>query len=491
MPPAGITYDTLVRRVLLVDGSGAPPRPCDVALAGERIAALAPAGSLDPTGAADVWNGEGLALAPGFIDVHAHDDIPAIRAPAMIPKLSQGVTTVIVGNCGISAAPVTPRGELPEPMNLLGRRETFLYPTFRSYVDAVNGARPALNVAAFAGHTALRSNHLDRLDRAADPNELAAMRAQLGEALASGALGLSTGLAYRSAHSAPTSEVLALVELLAEASGLYCTHLRSESAAIAEAIDEAMAIGREGRVPVAISHLKCAGVENQGRSPEILERLSPKAAGPSVGWDCYPYNASSTTLDVAAVTETFDILITWSDPHPQVSGRLLADIAREWQTDLTEAARRLQPAGAVYFCMADEDVERFLGDARTAIGSDGLPNDTHPHPRLWGTFPRVLSHYVRVRRLFSLAEGVRKMTGLAADRYGLEGRGYVREGGFADLVLFNPDTIADTATFAEPTQPAAGIAAVWVNGTLSWRDGGATGDRAGRFLPRQARGASW
>jgi amidohydrolase/N-acyl-D-amino-acid deacylase len=477
-------YDLLVRGALLLDGSGDEPVRGDLAVEGERIAAIAAPGVLAAGRALQVVDATGLALAPGFIDVHTHDDTQVVRGPAMTPKASQGVTTVVVGNCGISAAPVTLRGEPPDPMNLLGRADVFRYPTFAAYADAVAVARPAVNVAALVGHTALRSNHLDRLDRAATTAEIDAMRAQLAEALAHGALGLSTGLAYGTAAAAPTEEVVALGEPLAAAGGLYCTHLRTEFAGIRDALDEAFAIGRRTRVPVVVSHLKCAGVANYGRSAEVLGALERAMAEQPIGWDCYPYTASSSTLDLGQVSDEVEILITWSDPHPELGGRSLAAIAAEWRTDRLSAARRLQPAGAVYHCMASEDVERILAHPGTAIGSDGLPEDPLPHPRLWGTFPRVLGHYVRERRLFPLATAVRKMTGLSADRFALTGRGYLRAGFHADLVLFDPAAIRDTATFTAPQQAAAGIAAVWVNGVLGWRDGVATGERGGRFLRR-------
>lgn len=479
-------FDTLVRRVQLIDGSGAAPRMADVAVRDGRIARIEDADSIDPASAALMVEGDGLVLAPGFIDVHTHDDTNVVREPAMTPKLSQGVTTVIVGNCGISAAPVTLTGEPPDPMNLLGRAEAFRYPDFRSYVEAVNAARPAVNVAALVGHTALRSNHMDRLDRAASAHEVAAMRAQLQEALDAGALGLSTGLAYATAYAAPTEEVVALAEPLAAAGGLYATHLRSEFAEILEAMDEAFRIGRHARVPVVISHLKCAGVRNWGRSGEVLEALELAQRWQLVGCDCYPYTASSSTLDLGQVTSDFDIQVTWSEPEPAMGGRLLADIAAEWEVDLLTAARRLQPAGAVYHGMEDADVDRILRHPATVIGSDGLPNDPLPHPRLWGAFPRVLGHYARDRELFPLAVAVNKMTGLSAERFGLAGRGFVREGYWADLVLFDAATIRDVATFTDPVAPAEGIAAVWVNGQLSWQERAATGRRAGRFLPRAA-----
>jgi len=397
---------------------------------------------------------------------------------------------VIVGNCGISAAPVTLSGEPPDPMNLLGPRASFAYPTFAAYVAALAAARPAVNVAALVGHTALRSNHLDRLDRAARPQEIEAMRAELREALDHGALGLSSGLAYASAQAAPTEELVALAEPLAEAHGVYCTHLRSEFAPIREALEEALRIGREARVRVIVSHLKCAGVDNHGRSGELLRALDRARETQAVGWDCYPYTASSSTLDLAQVDERIEIGITWSQPHPELAGQRLAEIAAAWGLGQQEAARRLQPAGAVYHGMAAGDVERILAHPETAIGSDGLPRDPRPHPRLWGSFPRVLGHYVRERRLFPLAEAVRRMSGLTADRFSLAGRGYVREGHYADLVLFDPARIRDAATFEEPQRPAEGIRMVFVNGALSWADGQPTSQRTGRFLPRAATGAS-
>ncbi|MQR01980.1 N-acyl-D-amino-acid deacylase family protein [Glaciimonas soli] len=486
------TYDTIIRNVTLIDGSGAATNvSADVALADGRIKHIAAAGAMHDWQATHQVDGSGKVLSPGFIDVHTHDDTNVIRQPEMLPKLSQGVTTVVVGNCGISAAPVSlqdPHSIPPDPMNLLGTAAAFSYPTFASYVAAVNQAQPSINVAALVGHTALRSNHMDKLDRAATDDEIAAMCAQLSEALTHGALGLSTGLAYGNAINAPTSEVMALAAPLAAAGGIYATHLRSEFADILEAMEEAFRIGKHARVSVVISHMKCAGVENWGRSGEVMAALEQAQRYQVVGCDCYPYTASSSTLDLKQVTDTIDIQVTWSEPHPEMGGKMLAVIASEWQVDLLEAAKRLQPAGAVYHCMQDDDVNRILSHPATVVGSDGLPNDPLPHPRLWGAFPRVLGYYSREQKLFPLAVAINKMTGMSAERFGLKERGLVRVGYWADLVLFDADTVRDAATFTDPMQPADGIEAVWVNGVLSYRGGAekaATGDRAGRFLARQ------
>lgn len=475
--------ETLIHGARVIDGTGTPSVMCDVALNHGRIVAR---GELTGYTADNVVEAQGRVLAPGFIDVHTHDDTHVIREPQMLPKLSQGVTTVIVGNCGISASPVTLRGDPPDPMNLLGAFDDFQYPTFAAYIDAVNLARPAVNVGALIGHTALRNNHMDRLDRGASAEEIAGMRAQLEAALAHGALGLSSGLAYGSAFSAPPAEVMALAEPLGRAGALYTTHMRTEFDAILDAMNEAYAVGKHARVPVVISHLKCAGPSNWGRSTDVLQSLENIRDDQPVGCDCYPYNRSSSTLDLKQVTGDIDITITWSEPHPEMAGKLIAAIAAEWNVSQQDAAKRLQPAGAVYHNMSEDDVRRILAHPATMVGSDGLPNDPLPHPRLWGAFPRVLGHYARDTSLMPLEEAVRKMTGLSARRFGLAERGEIREGYHADLVLFDAEKVADTATFSEPRQTAAGIDAVWVNGVLSYFDGATTGQRAGHFVTRGA-----
>ncbi len=368
-------HDVVILNALVLDGRDRPGRVLDVAIAGERIQAL---GQLAGQPAREVRDGRGLALAPGFIDVHTHDDTMVIRRPEQLPKLSQGVTTVVVGNCGISAAPVRLRGEPPDPLNLLGPAAAFSYPTFAAYRAAVEQARPGVNVAALVGHTALRSNHLDDLQRAATPAEIAAMRAELRDSLAAGALGLSTGLAYASAMAAPTAEVAELAAELDAMGGLYATHLRSEFAAVHEALDEALDIGRQARAPVVVSHFKCAGVDNWGRAPELLGALARAAQSQPVGCDCYPYAASSSTLDLRQVTDRHRITITWSTPHPECGGRDLAAIAADWGLDLETTARRLQPAGAVYYGMSEADVRLILAHPLSMIGSDGLPEDPSP-----------------------------------------------------------------------------------------------------------------
>lgn len=472
----------LFKNVTVIDGSGGPQFRGDVAVKGDRIVDMAPALNL---AAEQVIDGQGRVLAPGFIDVHTHHDINVIRMPEYLPKLSQGVTTVIVGNCGISAATATMRDGVPDPMNLLGEAEHFVYPTVDAYAHAVAAAKPSLNVGTLIGHTALRNNHMDDLFRPATEIEIAGMRVQLRDALRQGALGLSSGLAYASAFQSTTEEVMALAEELAAEGGIYTTHLRSEFEPILEALDEAFRIGRHGNVPVVVSHHKCAGAKNWGRTKETLAFFDEMRQRQEIACDCYPYSASSSTLDMKQVTDEFDIVITWSEAQPEQAGKTLQQIADGWQVSLHEAAARLMPAGAIYYNMDEQDVRRVLRYPVTMIGSDGLPNDPMPHPRLWGAFPRVLGHYCRDERLFPLTTAIHKMTGLSAARFQLAERGLVKVGYFADLVLFDPQTVRDVASFSDPKQPADGIEAVMVNGVMSYGSDKKITGRAGRFLRRR------
>lgn len=474
-------FDYLFRNVTVIDGSGGEQYCADVAVQGDRIAEIAPAIRGQAVHEID---GTGRVLAPGFIDVHTHDDINVIRLPEYLPKISQGITTVIVGNCGISAATATIKGHVPDPMNLLGEAKHFIYPTVSAYAQAVEQARPAINVGTLIGHTALRNNHMDDLLRTATAEEINGMRAELRLALQQGALGLSTGLAYASAFHSSTEEVMALAEELAAQKGIYTTHLRSEFEPILEALDEAFRIGRHGNVPVVVSHHKCAGAKNWDRTVETLKLFDKVRETQDVSCDCYPYSASSSTLDLKQITDEFEIVITWSEPHPEVAGQSLQQIAQSWSMSLHEAGKSLMPAGAIYYNMDERDVRRVLSYPVTMVGSDGLPNDPMPHPRLWGAFPRVLGHYSRDEKLFPLTVAVHKMTGMSAARFQLAERGLVRQGYFADLVMFDPQTVRDVASFSDPQQPAAGIEAVLVNGVMSYGLDKKVIGRAGRFLRR-------
>ena len=281
----------------------------------------------------------------------------------------------------------------------------------------------------------------------------------------------------------------ALARVVARHGGVYATHLRSEMQQIVEALHEAGDSAFAAGVPLVISHHKCAGPANWGRTRETLPLIESLAQRQKIAMDVYPYVAGSTVLREDLVDGVIDVLLTWSDPHPEMTGRLVSDIAREWGVSEQAACLRLKPGGACYFQMQEEDVERVIAHPLTMIGSDGLPHDRHPHPRLWGAFPRVFARYWRERRLFTLEQAVHKMTGMSARNLRIAERGLLRAGHMADVVVFDPETIADTATYDRPKGLSLGIEHVFVNGVLAYR-GGATVDearvlaRAGRMLTR-------
>jgi len=476
-------YDCLILNAEVFDGSGSSSIHQDVAIKNDKIVAI---GNLSNAKANMTVDATDLVLAPGFIDVHTHDDLELIRNPQMFSKVSQGVTSVIIGNCGISASPCTLFDVPPDPINLLGKLEEFKFSNLKDYIKVIEEVKPSINVAALVGHTALRAQVMDRLDRAASFDEISSMKKMLRLALQQGAKGLSSGLAYHNANCAPAAEIEALAGELSEFNALYTTHLRTEFNGIIDALDEAFTLGRNANVPVVISHLKCAGKENWGRSREIIEHIEEAQQHQHIACDCYPYNASSSTLDLAQVTADFKIFITWSTNHPEMAGQTLADIAKQWDLTLMDAAKRLQPAGAVYHGIDETDVRNIIKFDTSMIGSDGLPCDPHPHPRLWGTFPRVLGHYSRDNKLLPLEQAIHKMTGLSATEFSLELRGFIREGYYADLVLFDAKTIKDRASFVSPFKTSAGVKKVWVNGQLSYQESVGTNQdatlRAGRFL---------
>jgi N-acyl-D-amino-acid deacylase len=476
-----VRCDVLIQGATVIDGTGDPGRIADIAIAGERIAAV---GDLATASGEIVIDGAGKVLAPGFIDVHTHDDNALLTDPDMACKASQGVTTVVIGNCGASLAPLILDGPPPPPLGLLGMPDDFRYPTFTAYLDALDAAPAAINAAPMVGHSTLRAGAVADLGAAATSDEIAAMRTAVGEALDAGAAGLSTGLYYPTGGPAPPSEVLALVELLRGTGAVYATHMRDEADGVEESLQETFDTAKRAGVPVIVSHHKCVGAANHGRSPATLARIEAAAAEQPIGLDAYPYVAGSTVLLPEMLDRASRILITWSEAHPEMAGRDLDAIADDWDCTEEEAAERLRPAGAIYFILDEEDVRRILAYPRTMIGSDGLPHDAHPHPRLWGTFPRVLGHYARDLGLMSLETAVHKMTGLSAARFGLADRGVIRPGACADLVLFDAATVIDRATFEEPTRPADGIALVMVNGVVVRDGNGATGARPGRVLRR-------
>ena len=472
--------DLLIRGGTVIDGTRAPRFDADVGVQGGHIVEV---GDLAGRPAREVVDATGRIVAPGFIDAHTHDDQALLSQPDLAFKVSQGVTTVVAGNCGISIAPLPAGRELPAPLNLLDPDGGHAFQSVAAYFDALGRQPPAVNVALLVGHTSLRVSCMADLGRAATADEVAAMRQLLQQGLDDGAIGLSTGTFYPPAAAAPTEEIIEVGRPLGPARGVYVTHMRDESAAVVPALEETFRIGRELGVAVVVSHHKVMQPANFGRSGETLALIRRTMQHQCVGLDCYPYTAGSTMIRADKGMLDGRVLIASSVPHPECAGRDLADIAAEWGVAKDEAARRLQPGSAVYFQMDERDVQAILAFDDTMIGSDGIPLGPRPHPRLWGTFPRVLGHYSRELGLFPLETAVWKMTGLTAQRFGLAGRGRVAAGQRADLVVFDPATVRDTATYEQPQQAADGIDAVLVNGQFAWRHGRPVG-RHGQVLRR-------
>jgi N-acyl-D-amino-acid deacylase len=473
-------YDLVIRNGTLIDGTRAPRFQADVGVAGGRIKAV---GNISSERAKEEIDASGKIVAPGFIDAHTHDDRLMLSSPDMAPKVSQGVTTVVAGNCGISLAPAPNgmRAPVAVPLDLLDDEGGwFRFRTFKEYVEALKAKPSATNCALLVGHSMLRVQVMDGLDRPASKSEIGKMREMVDEALTAGAIGLSTGLYYEPARAAPPEEVIEICRPLSKRNGIYCTHMRDEGDRVVDSLEESFRIGRELGVPVVISHHKVVGKQNHGRSAETLPFIEKAMRSQKIGLDCYPYHASSTILSASRVGNATKVLVTWSKPHPEAAGMELGEI----KTKLNLSVEDLLPAGAIYFSMDEKDVQRILGFEHTMIGSDGLPHDAAPHPRLWGTFPRVLGLYSRKLNLFPLETAVYKMTGLAAKTFGLADRGVLKEGLAADIAVFDGGEIDEAATFAKPIQPARGIATVIVNGAIVWRDGKPTGARPGRVLAR-------
>ncbi len=477
------TSATVLRGGTVIDGSGTPGVVADVRIEGERITDVRP--QADARGAR-VIDVAGRVVAPGFIDVHTHDDQIVLSNPDMLPKVSQGVTTVVTGNCGISLAPLV-RADVPPPLNLLDGTDKYVHPTMAAYAAAVDAVRPAVNVAALVGHSTLRVATMDDPYREATRDEQRRMVELLREGLDAGATGLSSGVFYPTGAAADLDELSLLARVAGDAGAVYTTHIRDEFDKVLDSLDEAFATGRNGGVPVVVSHHKCAGPRNWGRTVETLAYIDAARARQRIALDMYPYVAGSTVLRKEMVDGVIDILIAWSTPHPEMAGRMLADIAADWGSTQREACERLQPGGACYFQMREDDVQRVLRHPATMIGSDGLPHDRHPHPRLWGTFPRVLGHYCRDLGLFPLETAIHKMSGLSARQFGLVDRGIIRPGAFADVVVFDAATVRDVATFESPIARSTGIDCVFVNGAIAYRDGVVAAERRGRFLKRAAR----
>jgi N-acyl-D-aspartate/D-glutamate deacylase len=530
-----VAWSLLIRGGTLIDGGGAPRRVADVALEGDRVAAIAP--SLDGQ-AQRVIDAAGHVVAPGFIDAHSHSDLFYFGCPSAESKIRQGCTTEVVGMCSFSPAPIAPgRAELVQTWaGGIGASADFRWETFPQYLDALRAQKPSINVVQFVGHGALRLAAIGPDNRPVTSDDLRAMERMLAEALDAGAFGFSTGLVYPPSAYSVTEELVALARSMARRRGLYFSHVRGESAMVEESIREAIRIGEEGGVGVQIAHVKVGGRENWGKMDRVLRLLDEaRARGVDVTGDVYPYHAGSTKMDNLIPSWAHDggivkLLERLSDPatrrrivdeclvdgerwrtvsqggvgfdeiqiatcrRHELEGLTLAALARQTGQAPAEALMDLllqerATVGMVSFSQNLENVAKVLAHPATMIGSDSIglsegqgPRTGKPHPRMYGTFPRVLGEYARDRGLFSLETAVHKMTGMPAQRLGLKDRGLLRAGAAADVTMFDPATVRDESTYADPHRYPVGIPYVIVNGAVVVDAGRMNAAGTGRVL---------
>lgn len=519
--------DLLIRNAEIYDGSGNTPFLGSVGVDGGRIVFV----GTETQSARETVDAEGLALSPGFIDVHSHSDQSVFEEPHRLNPLRMGVTTELAGNCGLSCSPASPELD-PESREFLKNKRSPFFTHMAEEIAALETLELGVNQRYFAGHGLLRGSVLGLQNRHAEPEELAAMQKLLAGELQEGAAGVSTGLSYVPGIYCGSDELIALGRTAGEHGGIYTTHSRSESMELFECVQECIRIGREGRVPVNISHFKCVGSvfwEKCGKALSMIDAAI--AEGVDISLDAYPYIAASTTtlsaipprfLEHGAVAfaqsladpnvakEIYREIYEVNDPSwdnsiyyvglenfrivraeqtPWAVGKSYAEAAAELGLSpfdgMIELLRRNR--GSVYECrfsMCEENVEMILKHPRCMVGSDGiyLPGDASAHPRAFGTFPRYLGRYIRERGILSREEGIRRITGMPAERYGLRGKGRIAPGYDADLTLFDYDTILDRADFTNPFLPNEGIRRVYVGGKLALLDNEPTGNWCGRYL---------
>jgi N-acyl-D-amino-acid deacylase len=476
----GEPLDLLLRGGTVIDGTGGTRFRADVGVRAGRVASIGIVDGHTARRARCCLSVQGMIVAPGFIDSHAHDDWAVLARPSMDAKVSQGVTTVINGNCGNSLAPYRAGFTPPLPLREVGPQ--YQFSTFERYLDHLAQHPAAVNVASLIGHTSLRAFFVADLSRAATADETLAMRAAAADAMRTGALGLSSGTFYPAAAAATAQEIIQVGADLAPLGGIYATHMRDEGDAVMEAIDEAAAIAKALGVPLVISHHKVMGVANFGRTVDTLAKIKLLAQAQKICLDCYPYAASSSLLRLERLSQSEEIIVTSSRSLPEVAGSTVSALSQQWQCTPQEALQRVMPGTGIYFMMHEDDVRRVLTHPDTMVGSDGISYDNHPHPRLWGSFTRVLGHYCRDQQLFALETAVHKMTGLTARAFGLEGRGEIRVGNVADITVFEANSVKDYATYTAPTLPSEGIRHVFVGGRQVWKEGKPTGARPGQCL---------
>ncbi len=520
-------YDFVLKNCRLIDGTGSPWKKADVGVKDGKIAFVGKAG--DEISSDEIKDCEGLYLAPGFIDIHSHSDTTILDNPTADSRILQGVTTELGGDCGISAAPVSHISERRKLVKDYVGDLDYTWNTVGEFLDTVEKAHPSVNFATAVGHGTIRIEAMGFDDREPTEDEMEEMKNILRKALEDGAFCLSSGLIYPPGVFSKTDEMAELCTVLKEYGAFYETHMRNEGNKVVEAVAEAIDVAKRAGIPLQICHHKVLQEQNWGKcriTTEMIEKA--REEGIDVQCDQYPYRASATSLDSNAPNWTFDggveaLLKRLKDPETRqrinaeaeeshrgrwdkifvsstasreyawTVGKNIAEIAEIRGVSCADACFDIivdseDRAGEINYGMCEEDIEYIMKKPYVMTGSDGqslsLDFDGIPHPRNYGTFPRVISHYARDRKLFTVEEAVKKMTAMPASRLGLKDRGLIKEGFRADLVLFDLEELEDTPTFEKPKAACRGIKQVYVNGVLTAKDGVHTGARAGEVLRR-------
>lgn len=524
--------DYLIKNAEIVDGLGVPGYRSNLAVKDDLIGYL----GKEQLEASEVIDADGLVITPGFIDIHTHEDTWLIHDPTAAEKLSQGVTTLIVGNCGFSAAPLLPGKErLVQEAFPNFVEGPWNWASMSEYLKRLSEANLGVNVGTFVGHNTIRLNVMGVEKRPPTAEELSRMKALVGGAMEDGTFGLSTGLIYVPGIYSETTELIELCKVVAEANGIYSSHIRGEASTLKKAVQEALDIGREARLAVEISHHKAVGRDNWGSMKETLKMIeNARAEGVDVNCDVYPYAAGNTGLGTLIPSWVFadgpmktnerltnqttrtqitremmtksvdeerplvetgaeNIVISYCKEEPAFEGKTLAKIAEMRRSTPAETVLDLvrKHGGVMHsilvilFEMSEDDVDGVISHPLAMIASDSVNPNGKPHPRVFGTCSRVLARYVREKRILTLEEAIRKMTSMPAKKIGLTDRGVIKIGNKADLAIFDPAKVQDKATFANPNQLSQGMEYVFVNGKMAWIENEPTTSRGGMVLRHQ------
>jgi N-acyl-D-aspartate/D-glutamate deacylase len=473
--------DFLIKKISIIDGTGKKAFIGDIGIKDNKIITK----NLSIYKVKEIINGENKIICPGFIDVHSHDDLSVINDKKISHNVNQGITTMIVGNCGFGVSPYkSAKIQMSSLYDVDGIMKN--WNSFSEYFDILDKEPASINVGALIGHHTLRRHSLDIANKTSPTNdELNRMISLVEEGMEAGCLGFSTGLVYEPGRNAKTEEIINLVKPINKYDGVYVSHMRNEAEGLFDSIKETASIGLKSKVKVEISHLKTVGKDYWGNSIKALEMIeSYSAKGLDIHADQYPYTARSTMLKALLINGTFDyknsnspmgksesneVLLCSVPGDKTLEGKTLEDIQYMYDLPTEETVKKLLSEVSdkilvAAFGMDEKDVQIIMKHPLVMIGTDGIDFGSKPHPRAWGTYPRILENYVKNNSILTLEKAINKMTQMPAEKFNIKYRGVIKEDYFADLVIFDLDKIKDNSTFANPKNPPNGFDYIFVNG---------------------------